>query len=80
MGNKLNAPGSVILDGKLIWWSGGAAAKGMKGAIRKAESIVASTPDAFMLQQFENPDNVAVHLETTGEVLGKIVNRANNQL
>jgi cysteine synthase A len=29
----------------------------LQGAIAKAEEIVANTPDAFMLQQFENPDN-----------------------
>ncbi len=42
----------------------------MKGAIRKAESIVASTPDAFMLQQFENPDNIHIHYTTTGPGVG----------
>lgn len=52
-----------VLGAKIVLTEG---AKGMKGAIERAEQIVASTPDAFMPQQFMNPSNPAVHERTTG--------------
>ena len=43
------------------------AAAGMRGALEKAEDIVAATGDALMLQQFKNPANPEVHRRTTAE-------------
>ena len=42
-------------------------AGGMKASIARAEELVASTPNSWMPQQFNNPANVAVHVRTTAE-------------
>jgi cysteine synthase A len=41
--------------------------KGMKGAIARAQELVAATPGAWMPQQFENPANIEVHMRTTAQ-------------
>ena len=46
-------------------------AGGMKGAISRAQELLAQTPGAWMPQQFENPANVEVHARTTAEEIAR---------
>lgn len=67
----LTMPDSMSLERRVLLLGYGAelvltpAAEGMSGAIRRAEQIVAETPDAWMPQQFENAANPEIHRRTT---------------
>lgn len=41
--------------------------KGMKGALEKAQELIAATPGSWMPQQFENPSNIEAHVQTTAQ-------------
>lgn len=73
----LTMPESMSVERRALMTSLGAeivlteAAKGMKGAIAKAEEIVEETLNAYMPQQFKNPSNSEIHRKTTAEEIWK---------